>query len=226
MWAEIPPTSCSRILFGYVPQIGKKANTLHPHSVSMKKVLLLVAEGFEMYEASVFIDVFGWNLLEGNKQTTLYSCSAQKTVSSAFSQTLVVDYLCDTVNVSDFDALAVPGGFEEFGFYANVSKPEYQNIIRAFYAAQKPIASVCTGALALGMTGILEGKKATTYNQNPVRLQMLAACGAQVIEEPIVVDGNIITSWNPHTAMKVAFLLLEMLEGKENADRLYALMGF
>jgi 4-methyl-5(b-hydroxyethyl)-thiazole monophosphate biosynthesis len=35
----------------------------------MKKVLLFLTKGFETYEASVFIDIFGWNLIEGDKST-------------------------------------------------------------------------------------------------------------------------------------------------------------
>lgn len=35
----------------------------------MKNILLLLAKGFETYEASVFIDVFGWNLTEGDRTT-------------------------------------------------------------------------------------------------------------------------------------------------------------
>lgn len=39
----------------------------------MKRILLLLANGFEAYEASVFTDVFGWNLYEGDKSTELIS---------------------------------------------------------------------------------------------------------------------------------------------------------
>ena len=38
----------------------------------MKKIVLLLANGFEMYEASVFIDVFGWNNSFGQKDTKLF----------------------------------------------------------------------------------------------------------------------------------------------------------
>jgi len=40
----------------------------------MKKVLLFLAEGFETFEASVFIDVIGWNLFEGDGTTQLFTC--------------------------------------------------------------------------------------------------------------------------------------------------------
>ena len=47
-----------------------------------------------------------------------------------------------------------------------------------------------------------------------------------VLNQPIVEDGNIITSWNPSTAMDVAFLLLEKLTSKENTNNIKKLMGF
>ncbi|MDL1969337.1 MAG: DJ-1 family protein, partial [Deltaproteobacteria bacterium] len=46
----------------------------------MKNVLLLLADGYETYEASVFIDVIGWNLIDGDKSTKLFSCGLKKEV--------------------------------------------------------------------------------------------------------------------------------------------------
>ncbi len=44
----------------------------------MKKVLLLLADGFEIFEASVFIDVIGWNHVEGDRNTELFTCGLKK----------------------------------------------------------------------------------------------------------------------------------------------------
>ena len=101
-------------------------------------------------------------------------------------------------------------------------------LIRAFHKAGKPIASICVGALALANSGILEGRKATTYALNGGhRQRQLADFGAEVLaDESIVVDGNLITSCGPSTATGVAFRLLEMLTDKEDARRVKTLMGF
>ena len=64
----------------------------------MKKVLLLLAEGFETYEASVFIDVIGWNLALGDKSTELFSCALKKEIKSSFNQRFVVDYTIEMIN--------------------------------------------------------------------------------------------------------------------------------
>jgi len=192
----------------------------------MKKVLLLLAEGFEMYEASVFIDVIGWNLTSGNGKTQLFTCGLKKQVRSTFNQTLVVDYLIDEVSPDEFDALAIPGGFEEYHFYDDAYNKRFAEIIDSFYQREKIIASICTGALPIAKSGMLEGKKGTTYNQNPIRQEALRNMGVDVLQEPIVSDHDIITSWSPATAMNVAFLLLEKLTDKENTRLIRNKMGF
>ncbi|HET9825279.1 MAG TPA: DJ-1/PfpI family protein [Chitinophagaceae bacterium] len=192
----------------------------------MKRVLLLLAEGFEMFEASVFIDVIGWNMTEGNRQTELFTCGMKREVKTTFNQKVIVDYLVDEVDFDQFDALAIPGGFAEYRFYDDAYDEQFSEIIRSFHRNKKIIASVCTGALPIARTGILVGKKGTTYNQNSLRQDALRSMGVNVVHEPIVSDHNIITSWNPSTAIDVAFLLLEKLTDRENAVLIKKKMGF
>ncbi len=132
-----------------------------------KQILLLLAEGFEIYEASVFIDVFGWNKIEGDGSTQLFTCGITKEVKSTFDQKLIVDYTLDEINVNEFSALAIPGGFENFGFYESAYSESFLNLIREFNLQNKMIASICTGALPIAKSGILKNRRATTYNLNP-----------------------------------------------------------
>ncbi len=89
------------------------------------------------------------------------------------------------------------------------------------------MCSTCTGALALGKSGILRGKKATTYHLSQGKRQkQLEDFGAMIGSEPIVAEGNIITSSGPSTALGVAFKLLEMLTSTEEAEKAKELMGF
>ncbi len=192
----------------------------------MKRVLLLLAEGFETYEASVFIDVMGWNLVEGNGATQLFTCGLKREIKSSFNQRFLVDYLIQEIEVDSFDALAIPGGFEVYDFYRDAYDERILDLIREFKKQDKIIASICVAALALGKSGILKGKKGTTYNKKPVRQETLRSFGVKVIHEPIVIDDNIITSWNPSTAMDVALILLEMLTTKQNANYIREIMGF
>ncbi len=201
------------------------------------KVLLLTLSGFELLEFSAFADVLGWAKLEGGIDIEFETAGFSREVRSTFGVPVTVDRVlwrrgagvCSPVSVcaQDYDALAIPGGFEEYGYYEDAYKQETVGLIRAFHKAGKPIASICVGALALGYSGILEGRKATTYAIGGHRQKQLAEFGAEVLtDEQIVVDGNLITSCGPSTATGVAFKLLEMLTDRESTQKVMTLMGF
>lgn len=192
----------------------------------MKKVLLLLANGFEAVEASVFTDVIGWNKLEGDGTTDLITAGMRENLKCTWNFKVIPEMHISEVNIDEFDALAIPGGFEEAGFYKDAYREEFLNIIRKFDRAGKIIASICVGALPIGKSGVLVGRNATTYNFGK-RQKQLSEFGANVLgDEPIVVDKNIITSYNPSTAFDVAFNLLEILTSKENCANVKKLMGF
>ncbi|WP_088834062.1 DJ-1/PfpI family protein [Paenibacillus tyrfis] len=194
----------------------------------MKKVCLLLPNGFEAVEASVFTDVIGWNKDEGDGSTQLVTVGTRKELKCTWNFTVIPEKVISEVTVQEFDALALPGGFEEAGFYEDAYRPDVLEFIREFDRQGKIIASICVGALPLGQSGILQGRQATTYNLNNRKRQLqLEARGAHVIpDQPVVRDGNIITSFNPSTAFAVAFDLLESLTSTENATNVKRLMGF
>lgn len=190
-----------------------------------QKILLLLANGFEILEASAFIDVMGWNLEEGDNSTKLYSCGLRKEINSSFNQKFTVDSLVNNVDVDSFDALVVPGGFKNYGYYEDANNIKFLNLIREFRERQKIIASVCVGAIPLAKSGILNNKNATTYNQTDYR-QILKNNGVIVSNKRIEIDDNLITSYGPSTAVEVAFILLERLTSNENTLQVKKLMGF
>ncbi|BAH46792.1 conserved hypothetical protein [Brevibacillus brevis NBRC 100599] len=194
----------------------------------MKKVCLLLPNGFEAVEASVFTDVIGWNKEEGDGTTELVTVGTRKELKCTWNFTVIPEMVIDDADVNDFDALALPGGFEQAGFYEDAYREDVLAFIREFEKQGKVIASICVGALPLGKSGILQGRNATTYNlNNQLRQKQLAAMGANVIpDQSIVIDNNIITSYNPSTAFDVAFTLLESLTSRENTDHVKRLMGF
>ena len=71
----------------------------------------------------------------------------------------------DELVVEEYDVLAIPGGFPQYGFYEAAYSEKFLDVIRAFNTKQKLIVSICTGTLPIGRSGILEGKKGTTYNK-------------------------------------------------------------
>jgi GNAT superfamily N-acetyltransferase len=99
--------------------------------------------------------------------------------------------------------------------------------IQLFCAKGKIIATVCSAAFPLGKSGILKNRKATTYHlKNGYYQEKLKEFGVNVVNEPIVVDGNIITSYCPETAPGVAFELLKMLTSQEEMAVIKKAMGF
>lgn len=191
------------------------------------KTLLFLAKGFETMEFSVFVDVMGWARNDYQYDSQVVTCGFQKKVVSTFNIPVMVDTLINEINVEEYDALAIPGGFEEYGFYDEAYEERFLNLIREFDARGKIIASVCVGALPVAKSGVLKNRNATTYHlKDGYRQKQLKAFGANVINEPIVVDKNIITSYCPETASGVAFKLLEMLTSKEKMEVVKAAMGY
>src|SRR5699024_914465 len=92
--------------------------------------------------------------------------------------------LLDEVIVEEYDALAVPGGYEEFGLYEEAYNKRFLELVREFDRQRIPIAAVCVGAPPLGTSGILDGRRATTYHlKDAYRQKQLAEFGAVVMNE-------------------------------------------
>ncbi len=183
----------------------------------MKRVLLFLAQGFEEYEASVFTDVIGWSRLYGTDPVDLKTTGLRKEIKCTWNFVVKPELDFSEINVNDYDALAIPGGFEKSGFYEDAFDEKFLSLIRQFDNQGKIIASICVAALPVAKSGVLKNRNATTYDLlDGQRRKQLAEFGAIVKDEKIVVDKNIITSTGPSTAIDVAFTLLEMLTDKEN----------
>lgn len=194
----------------------------------MKKICLLLPNGFEAVEASVFTDVFGWNKDVSEGSTELVTVGTRRELKCTWNLTVIPEKVLSEVTVEEFDALALPGGFEQAGFYEDAFSEDVLEFIREFDKQGKVIAAICVGALVIGKSGVLKGRNATTYNRSNGKRQLqLAQMGVNVIpDKPVVTDKNIITSFNPSTSFEVAFTLLEALTSTENANNVKRLMGF
>ncbi len=191
------------------------------------KILLFLAKGFETMEFSVFVDVMGWARNDFGYGVNVVTCGFQKEVVSTFNIPILVEKTIEEIDVSDYDALAIPGGFEEYGFYEEAYDERFLNLIEEFNEQGKTIAAVCVAALPVGKSGVLKGRKATTYHlKDAYRQKQLQDFGVEIINEPIVVDENIITSYCPETAPGVAFKLLEKLTSYEQMEIVKKAMGF
>jgi len=193
-----------------------------------KKVLLLMCQGTETLEASAFIDVMGWANDSGSTPISLITAAiSPSVVTCTFGVKVIADRALSDINATEFDALAIPGGFENFGFYKDAYSPAVQTLIRQFGELGKPIAAICVGALPLAKSGLLNGRRATTYHLSEGRRRaQLSELGAVVVDQSIVQDGNFITSSCPATAVEVALRLLATITDTANAQHIRYLMGF
>jgi 4-methyl-5(b-hydroxyethyl)-thiazole monophosphate biosynthesis len=196
-------------------------------SMQNKKILVFLAKGFETMEFSVFIDVLGWARNDYGHNLYVETCGFTDKVISTFNVPVIVDKTIGEIKADEYDVLAIPGGFGEFGFYEDVYDERFLKLIREFNAKGKIIATICSAALPLGKSGVLKNRKATTYHlKDGFWQKKLKEFGANVVNEPIVVDDNIITSYCPETAPKVAFELLKMLTSEKEMVVIKKAMGF
>lgn len=195
----------------------------------MKSVLLILPDGFEFYEGAVFVDVLGWASDYGSEKIDVVTAGISSPIGCTFGdQRIIPNVDLNSIDIYEFDAVAIPGGFESSGFYEEAFSEVVLNTLTRFNDENKIVASICVGSIVLGRSGILKGRRATTYSyqSNTNWLDRLSEAGAIIESAPIVVDGNIITSSSPGSAVGVAFRLLEMLTSLENANMIRGMMKF
>lgn len=197
----------------------------------MKKFLLFISAGSEMLEISPFIDIFGWNKIVGDKKEKIevVTISYGNFVNATWNLKLKaeIDFNETIINTDDYDGIIIPGGFGMAGYFEDIKKENFQDMLIDFNKKNKIIVGICTGAIALGEAGILKNRKATTYMLDNKRyFNQLVKFGAVPEEKNIVQDKNIFTTSNPSSALIMGFRLLEILTSKENMENVALNMGY
>ena len=177
----------------------------------MKKAYLFLAYGFEEVEALTAVDL----LRRAGIEVSTVSVTGSNTVTGAHSIPVVADIKLDESYFDDADAVIVPGG--QPGVDNLTACQTVVNIIRKNYDNGKVIGAICAAPMLLGKMGLLEGRKATSY---PGCEGALA--GADISEDKVCVDGNIVTSRGVGTAIEFALELIKLLEGSKKADQIRA----
>lgn len=148
------------------------------------KVLILVGEEFEDLEA-----FYPYYRLKEEGIKPIVAWKAKGRVKGKMGYEIKADLSFDEVRPEEYVGLILPGGK---GPERIRTIPKVIEIVKAFEA--KPIAAICHGPQLLISAGLLKGKRATCYPgiRDDVRL-----AGAKYVDEPVVVDGNLITSRIP-----------------------------
>jgi 4-methyl-5(b-hydroxyethyl)-thiazole monophosphate biosynthesis len=171
----------------------------------MAAALVVLAEGFEELEAIAIVDV-----LRRVGVTVMLAGLTPGPVKSVHDVVIATDGVLDQVDEAAFEAVVLPGGSP--GAKRLREDPRVLALLRRFAEAGKWTCAVCAGPTVLEAAGLLKGKRATSYPGNPLP-------SAQYVEDRVVVDGKVITSRGPGTAVDFALAIAERLAGKEAADQ-------
>lgn len=106
--------------------------------------------------------------------------------------TFTVDRAVSEASVAEFDGLVLPGGTVNPD---KLRKDEAAvSFVREFVNSGKPVAAICHGPWTLVEAGVAVGRTLTSY---PSIRTDLRNAGAHVVDEEVVVDGNLISSRSP-----------------------------
>ncbi|MFQ5947634.1 MAG: type 1 glutamine amidotransferase domain-containing protein [Acidimicrobiia bacterium] len=111
------------------------------------------------------------------------------------------------VDPGGLQGLVVPGGYSPDHMRRD---PACIDLVRKVFDAGKPVAAICHAGWMLASAGVLEGRRATSFFS--IRDDMVNA-GAKWTDEPVVVDGNLITSRRPSDLPRFTAALLNALAG-------------
>ncbi|HEY7749788.1 MAG TPA: type 1 glutamine amidotransferase domain-containing protein [Aestuariivirgaceae bacterium] len=119
---------------------------------------------------------------------------------------LKIDRHLETAEAGDYDAVIVPGGCWNPDFLR--ADRNAHRFLQAMHAAGKPVCGICHGPWVLINAGLLKGRRATAVWNIHIDLQN---AGAEVSDEPVVVDGNLITARFPYDLPRMVKALVAQL---------------
>ena len=178
----------------------------------MTKVLIPLAQGCEELEAVTLID-----LLRRAKIDVTTASLSDEPVTCSRGTVLIADVLLDSVLNSDFDLMVLPGGLP--GADNLNADSRIHQLISRLSGQGKLIGAICAAPKVLVENGVLNGKKATAY---PDALNALDLSNVALNDKAVQIDGKVITSKGPGTAMDFALTLIELLIDKDARDKVEA----
>lgn len=174
----------------------------------MKKVYLFLAYGFEEVEALTTVDL----LRRGGIEAITVSVSTSNIVTGAHKIPVTADIKIDEITLNEADAIVLPGG--QPGVDNLMTCDIMKKIIQSAYESNKLICAICAAPMILGKMGLLEGRKATCYPSCTGALT-----GAEVSDDKVCVDGNIVTSQGVGTAIDFALEIIKILASEEISNQ-------
>jgi 4-methyl-5(b-hydroxyethyl)-thiazole monophosphate biosynthesis len=174
------------------------------------KAVLFLAAGFEEIEAVSIVDT----LRRGGVEVTIAGLQ-EGVIEGAYGVNVIPDGAIDEIIIEEFDAVVLPGGYPG---YVNLGQDRrVLDLVTKAFETGIIVAAICGAPSVLAKSGILKGKKATIY---PGLEAELTGGGAKPVNERVVVDGKVITSQGPGTAVEFGVKLVALLVGEKRAREL------
>jgi protein deglycase len=172
----------------------------------MTRVLVPLAQGCEELEAVTVIDL----LRRADIEVVTAGLDSQP-VTASRGTVLIPDKILDDVLEQEFDMIVLPGG--AVGADNLNADKRVHTLLKRMSESGKYTAAICAAPKVLATAGLLENRKATGYpgvleDLNLVHTDLTTTNAVQI-------DGKIVTSRGPGTAMDFALALIELLLGSE-----------
>lgn len=179
--------------------------------LSNARVLILATDGFEQSELFDPRQA----LIDAGAQVTLASLATDPIQGMQHQEkgdTITPDMTVDDVDTEEFDALLLPGGVANPDMLRTNDRAV--DIAEEFMDDGKIVAAICHGPWLLAEADVVDGRTMTSW---PSIRTDLANAGAEVVDEEVVVDDNLITSRKPDDIPAFNRALIEAL-AKAGAD--------
>jgi len=177
----------------------------------MSRVYVFLADGFEEIEGLTVVDI----LRRAGVDTTMVSIMERRNVMGSHKIPVMADACFGEVDFSEGELLVLPGGMPGTNYLRD--HEGLAELLKKQYEAGKWVAAICAAPSVFGGLGFLKDRKATSY---PGCLDGIPV--GEYAEEPVAVDGNVVTSRGVGTAIAFALKLIEVLISKEKADEIAA----
>jgi protease I len=204
------------------PTCNNAARALARHheekDMAAKKILMLVGDYVEDYEVMVPFQAL---LAVGHQvhavcpdkkagdsvATAIHDFEGQQTYSEKRGHNFALNASFAEIKAEDYDALVVPGGRAPEYLRLNLQVLE---IVRHFFAADKPVAAICHGAQLLAAAGVLKGRQCSAYPACSAEVVLAGGKFAEIAIDGAVTEGNLVTApaWPAHPAWIAQFLAL------------------
>ena len=171
-----------------------------------QRIMILATNGFEQSE----LEKPRQSMLDSGYDVVVVSPESGEITGwddKNWGQQVKVDMSLEDASEADFDALLLPGG----QINPDILRMEQKavQLVREFCEAGKPVAAICHGPWLLAEANVLDGRTVTSW---PSIRTDLENAGADVVDQAVAVDGNLITSRKPDDIPAFTQALIDALE--------------